>query len=209
MPATTRYVAFLRAINVGGHIVKMTELKKIFERMGFGDVETFIASGNVVFASPIADTARLEQQIEKALRTALGYEVKTFVRSIAEVAALAAGRPFGNDDAGTLFVAFLASKPGAAVAAAVKKLSCDTDRLLVDGRELYWLRRGSFKESAFEPGDLEKAIAMPATLRNINTVRRLADKYAAAVSAASSPSRDRAARPPARRSAAPRRATRP
>ena len=47
----TRYIAFLRAINVGGHTVKMAELKRLFEALGFTNVETFIASGNVIFDS--------------------------------------------------------------------------------------------------------------------------------------------------------------
>ena len=47
-----RYVAFLRAINVGGHIVKMDQLRKLFTQLGLTDVETFIASGNVLFTSP-------------------------------------------------------------------------------------------------------------------------------------------------------------
>ena len=54
-----RYVAFLRAINVGGHIVKMDALKKSFVRLGFDDVDTFIASGNVLFSSRSKDPAKL------------------------------------------------------------------------------------------------------------------------------------------------------
>jgi Protein of unknown function (DUF1697) len=59
-----RYVAFLRAINVGGRVVKMATLKKIFEHLKLAEVETFIASGNVIFTSP-AEAARLETAIEK------------------------------------------------------------------------------------------------------------------------------------------------
>ena len=77
----TVYIAFLRAINVGGRTVKMDRLRGLFEHLGYADVETFIASGNVIFQSPAEDTRALEQQIEAHLAASLGYEVATFVRT--------------------------------------------------------------------------------------------------------------------------------
>src|SRR6476620_4469524 len=79
--AHMRLIAFLRAINVGGHTVKMEVLRRLFEELGFENVETFIASGNVIFDAPDDDQGALEKQIEGQLRTSLGYEVATFVRS--------------------------------------------------------------------------------------------------------------------------------
>ena len=60
----SRYLAFLRAINVGGHTVKMDALRHIFESLGFTSVETFIASGNVIFEAGQQDPAALEKAIE-------------------------------------------------------------------------------------------------------------------------------------------------
>src|SRR6266545_8120025 len=77
-----RYVALLRAINVGGHNVKMEELRRQFERLGLSNVETFIASGNVLFDAKSSSVSALEHKIEAGLRTALGYEVATMVRKI-------------------------------------------------------------------------------------------------------------------------------
>src|SRR5205814_3611258 len=74
-----RYVAFLRAINVGGHIVKMDDLRRQFEKLGFTDVQTFIASGNVIFTSPSKDGKALERRIEERLEKAIRYEVRTCV----------------------------------------------------------------------------------------------------------------------------------
>ena len=182
MSAPQRYVAFLRAINVGGRVVKMPELKKIFEGLGFLDVTTFIASGNVIFSSPIKDTAKLEKTIERALHESLGYEVTTFVRSIEEISAVADHQPFvelrKNPKAGTLYIGFLPASPTAAACRAVKKLSCDSDQLVINGRELYWMSRTSFSQSNISGALLERTLKMPATVRNVNTVRRLAAKYA-------------------------------
>src|SRR5687768_10821566 len=92
---TRRYIAFLRAINVGGLVVKMAALKKIFEDLKLAEVETFIASGNVIFGS-LMDAAKLETVIETGLEKALGYPVVTFLRTTEEVAAVAERDPFGT-----------------------------------------------------------------------------------------------------------------
>lgn len=97
-----RYVALLGGINVGGHRVKMSDLRSLFETMGFDGVETFIASGNVIFGSAVRDTDALERQIEHHLHDALGYKVPTFIRSWEELNAVADFQPFpkldGNPD---------------------------------------------------------------------------------------------------------------
>ena len=85
-----KYVAFLRAVNVGGRrLVKMQDLKKAFESLPVKNVETFIASGNVIFDASVKDPAALERKTEKCLRAALGYDVGTYIRSIDEVAGIA------------------------------------------------------------------------------------------------------------------------
>src|SRR5579864_8559918 len=92
-----RYVAFLRAINVGGHVVTMESLRKLFSALKFSNVETFIASGNVIFETKSAPDQRLEQKIEKHLEAALGYEVGTFVRSVEEIRAISEYPAFSKE----------------------------------------------------------------------------------------------------------------
>jgi uncharacterized protein (DUF1697 family) len=179
-----RYVAFLRAINVGGHTVRMEQLRRHFEALGFVGVSTFIASGNVLFESDAADAAGLERRIEAALRAALGYEVATFLRTDRELARIAAYRPFSgleDDPAHTAYVAFLHRAPDQAAVDRLAELSSDQDRLHVHERELYWLRRGGLADAAIGPVDFARALGnVPTTVRNVNTVRRLAAKYPAA-----------------------------
>ena len=83
-----KYIAFLRAINVGGHTVKMDQLREVFEQCGFKNVETFIASGNVIFDSTSKNPKALEKKIEAALLKAFGYEVHTFLRTPGELTAV-------------------------------------------------------------------------------------------------------------------------
>ena len=105
-----RYVAFLRAVNVGGRIVKMDALRGHFAAAGFANVETFIASGNVVFDTKAKPGPALEARIEGALKKALGYDVPTFVRSLADVVTAAERTLFPEKDvaaAGALLVGLL------------------------------------------------------------------------------------------------------
>ncbi len=176
-----RYIAFLRAINVGGHTVKMDHLRKLFEALGFSNVETFIASGNVIFESPETNTRVLEEQIERHLRQSLGYEVKTFIRTPSELAAIAQYRPFPVDDRGdgedALYIAFLPAAPGSESRAKLMAFRSEIDDFDVHRREIYWRCRTRISTSTFSGARLEKAIGMPATIRNSTTVRKLAAKY--------------------------------
>jgi len=176
----TRYVAFLRAINVGGHTVKMEELRRHFADFGIEGATTFIASGNVLFEAADAASPDLERRIERGMHAALGYEVITFVRSDEEITAIAAFAPFPDAAAksgDTSYVLFLQQPPDAAVRRRVADLSTDADLFRVHERELYWLRRGSLLESTVKDVEIARALGRaPTTSRNVNTVRRLAAK---------------------------------
>lgn len=84
MQATT-YIAFLRAINVGGHVVKMDRLRALFSELGLENVRTYIQSGNVFFETTETDRSALIARIEQHLFQALGYEVATCLRTVPEV----------------------------------------------------------------------------------------------------------------------------
>lgn len=171
-----RYVAFLRAINVGGHVVKMDRLRRLFEAMGFTNVETFIASGNVIFETRAADAAAVERRVERDLKKALGYEVGTFVRSCAELAAVAAHEPFARPDDCRLHVVFLKAAAGKALRDRIMALRTADDDFHAHKRELYWMTRGSFSTSpAAVP--FGKLVGAGGTMRSVTTVQKLAEKY--------------------------------
>jgi len=178
-----RLIAFLRAINVGGHVVKMDALRRVFESLGFADVETFIASGNVIFSAPEPASPALERRIEAGLLEALGYPVATFIRSTPELAAIVSHEAFPAADlagAGvSLFIGFLPQAPDAAAKHALSALRTADDDFHLLGRELYWLRRGRMSDSPVTGALLEKKLGLPTTLRNATTVRKLAAKYPA------------------------------
>jgi uncharacterized protein (DUF1697 family) len=174
-----RYVAFLRAINVGGRTVRMDALRRAFEGWGARGVETFIASGNIVFETPRRNAASLERAIEAHLLEAIGFSVTTFVRTVPELAEIAAHQPFPKaqlSPESRVFVGFMKKAPPPA---AVATLRTDLDDFAVRNRELYWLRRNQLMQSIASGPNAEKVLATPITVRNVNTVQRLAAKYCA------------------------------
>lgn len=178
---TTKWIAFLRAINVGGHTVKMERLRSLFEELEFSAIETFIASGNVIFDAPAtAEPTGLEDRIARHLRQALGYEVATFLRTPAELSVIAAHEPFAANARGedyALSIAFAGAPPTAEAHARLMTYRTEIDDFQIRDREIYWLCRVKVSQSTFSGAALEKALKMPATMRNITTVRKLAAKY--------------------------------
>ncbi len=107
----TEYVAFLRGINVGGHmLVPMERLKQAFESLRFTNVQTVLASGNVLFQAPPTAVGTLGKRIEKTLETRLGKKIGVLVRSLDRLQRLAASEPFRDADVSPetrLYVTFL------------------------------------------------------------------------------------------------------
>jgi uncharacterized protein (DUF1697 family) len=176
-----RVIAFLRAINVGGrHTVSMAQLRRIFEALGFKDVETFIASGNVIFTSRAAPSPAMQRRIEDRLRATLGFDVSAFIRTEAEVAAVAGYRPFDDSlmrAAASLNVGFLAEPLSPEATRALMALKTDIDDFHLRGREVYWICRKRQGASKMSNAVLEKALKVRSTFRGVNTVSRLAARY--------------------------------
>jgi uncharacterized protein (DUF1697 family) len=172
-----KYVAFLRAINVGGtKVIKMEDLRRMFESLGYSNVATYIQSGNVIFESDEMDSPTLEKQIETQIGQTFGFNVEVFLRTMDEVKAIVEKRPFDQQGEETLFIPLLHSAPVPKACQAVLALATETDSFAVQGRAVYWLRRDRGK-SPFNNNFIEKALGMSATARNLNTMRKIIEKY--------------------------------
>jgi uncharacterized protein (DUF1697 family) len=175
-----RYVAFLRGMNLGKRRIKNDELRAEFETLGFEDVVTFRASGNVIFSAPKQAEGALTKTIEHGLGEALGYEVPVFLRSCEEVAAIASQEPFEaklvEASKGKLQVTMLPKKPTAAARKQVLALSTDEDRLAIEARELFWLPSGGTIDSRLDLKAIEKALGK-GTQRTLGTIEQIAAKY--------------------------------
>ncbi|MEP6781990.1 MAG: DUF1697 domain-containing protein [Gemmatimonadaceae bacterium] len=175
-----RCIAFLRALNVGGHTVKMTQLKSIFDSLGYSDVETFIASGNVIFNTKGTPSSAMALKIESRLKEELGYEVETFLRTDAEVAALSqlvAFSPEEVESAHMVYFGFLRAPLNAAAKEALEAFNTANEVFRHSGKEIHFLTRISMADSKFSNVKFERQLGVPTTFRNINTIARLAKKY--------------------------------
>ena len=171
----TQYIAFLRAVNVGGRFVKMEDLKKMFAMPGIKNINTYIQSGNVVFDS--TETARdvLVKRIEAKLLKATGFEVKTFIRTMPDMEAIVKNNPFkkhGEDMA--LHVSFLSEEPGAEMVKQLQSLQTELEQFRFDGTTVYILvKKGAYGETKFSNTFLEKKLKVAATTRNWATVNKM------------------------------------
>ena len=175
-----KYVAFLRAINVGKRRVKMDILCRQFEALGFLNVHSYIQSGNVVFEALAAPHNQLEREIEEQLQEALGFEVPAMVRTARQVQDVLEHQPFPEETIGerdTLYVSFLKEVPAKEKQEALLSQTSDIDVFHIYDHHLYWLYHRGLGESEFTNAKIEKILKVSATRRNINTVRKLAKKY--------------------------------
>lgn len=171
-----KYFGFLRAINVGGHTVKMGVLKQIFESLGFLNILTYLASGNIGFETTDTNTKELEKTIEKKLLSSLGFDVATFLRTEPELVNIVQFKAFPEavlKSAVSVNVAFLKDPIDAGPKQKIFALATPTDEFNVNGREVYWLVRTLQHESSFSNAVLEKTLRIKSTIRGIETVKRM------------------------------------
>lgn len=171
----TQYIAFLRAINVGGRMVKMEDLKKIMAMPGIKNVRTYIQSGNVVFDSEEADKEVLVKKIETKLQKALGFEVKTLIRSMPDIEEIVKKNPFKKPaEDMALHVSFLSAKADDALVEQLQALQTEAEQFRVADTEVYILvRKGAYGETKFSNTFLEKKLKVSATTRNWATVNKM------------------------------------
>jgi uncharacterized protein (DUF1697 family) len=168
-----RYAAFLRGINVGGTRIAKDDLCAPFSELGFDDVTTFRASGNVIFDAPKEAATKLAKRIEQRLADDLGFSrATTFIRTAAEMRALAADDPIPREPDQKLHVWFLLKKPPAAVL----KLATDQDQLVIGKRELYWGPEGRMTDSELDLKAVEKLVG-PNTVRTKDTIDQIAARW--------------------------------
>jgi uncharacterized protein (DUF1697 family) len=156
-----KWIALLRAVNLGGrNKVPMAELRELLADAGYGDVRTYVASGNVLLDSPRGKAA-LQRALEHHVADAFGVDTTVILRRPRELAALIAAHPFGADTSQT-HVAFLASRPTKAAAARLEAAGPGADLFPLSGARI------------------ESLLGVAATLRNWRTVTALAELAAEA-----------------------------
>jgi uncharacterized protein (DUF1697 family) len=172
--ADRTYIALLRGINVGGKVLKMADLKEAVAKLGFGDVQTYLQSGNMVFRSAEASNALLARRISEAIRDHRSMDVTVMVRDAAAWRRIVAGNPYpqAGEFPKTVHTFILDEMPEAARFEALKaKAAGHEEWQIVDGT-LYLHTPDGLGKSVLG-GIIERILKVPMTARNWNTVMAL------------------------------------
>jgi uncharacterized protein (DUF1697 family) len=177
-----RYAAFLRGVNLAGkRKTSSKDLVSCLKGLGLEDVAAFRASGNVVFATGESGGAEaIAKRLERGLQKSFGFEVPVYLRSAAQVNAIAAHEPFPAKRIaaakGKLQVALLLRPLSAAKRKQALAMETEDDLLAVKARELYWLPSGGTQDSELNLDALAK-ITGPWTMRTMGTMELIAAKF--------------------------------
>lgn len=173
--------AFLRGMNLGRRRISNADLRRHVEALGFVDVATFRASGNVILTAPEDDALdAVARRLEAGLSEALAYAVPVFARSAAQVRAIAALQPFSADELaaskGKPQVILLSRAPNAAARRAALALAPDGDRFAFEADELHWLPAAGLSDTTLDLNALAKLLG-PGTVRTKGTIELIATRY--------------------------------
>ena len=161
------YVALLRAVNVGGRQLKMADLKAVAEKLGLESPRTFIASGNLLFASKKSE-ARVKRELESALSEHMGKPVEVMVRTAREIEDVVGANPFASEPGNKVAAIFFDDPPADDAVSSAKNVA--DERLALGSREIY-----VHYPSGQGRSKLRLSGRVQGTARNMNTVAKLAE----------------------------------
>jgi uncharacterized protein (DUF1697 family) len=170
-----RQIALLRGINLGSHKrVGMGPLRELLAGLGYGDVRTYLQSGNVVLTSQ-ASPERLQRELEQQIADELGLETRVLVRTRDELADVIERDPLAGvaDNPKRYQVSFLSAEPDAEVVRALGGVDVAPERFVVSGREIYTWHPDGIQRSQLNKVLSDRRLGVTATARNWNTVTRL------------------------------------
>jgi uncharacterized protein (DUF1697 family) len=172
------YICILRGINVSGHkIIKMDELKNLFQKLGFNAVQTYIQSGNVVFQSEQANQRELELLIANRILEVFGFDVPVLVKSNKELQFIFENNPFlkkGVTDVSKLHVTFLSDLPNGELVKQFSEFDFGTDEYLIENSAIYiHCPINGYGNSKISNQFIENKLKLNATTRNWKTITQL------------------------------------
>ncbi len=175
-----RLAAFLRGMNLGRRRISNADLAAHVEALGFADVATFRASGNVILTAPDDAAPAAARRLAEGLSERLAYDVPVFARGVEQMRAMAAFAPF---DAAALAastgkpqVVLLGDEPDAAAREAALALAPDGDRLAFAGADLHWLPSAGLADAQLDFAALARLLG-PTTVRTKGTIELIAARW--------------------------------
>lgn len=168
------FISMLRGINVGGQKkVRMADLKSLYETLGFGNVQTYVQSGNVVFDSPEENAARLQKSIEAQIEKAFGFSVPVLIRTADDFKRILESHPFKNEEAIRVLVTFLYEHPEASKLEDLSRYKDKVDQFAVGEQEIFLFCPGGYGKTKLSNTFFENKLDVIATTRNWKSVNAL------------------------------------
>jgi uncharacterized protein (DUF1697 family) len=172
-------ISLLRGVNVGGHhIIRMEELRELYESMGLSQAQTYVQSGNVVFRTGARDFARLAKRIADGIEQRFCFRPGVILRTAAELRCVVAANPFASRrdlDPRRMLVLFLANQPPADARERILRIDCEPEELRMEGRELYIYYPNGMARPKVSWTFIEKTLQTSSSGRNWSTVRKLVE----------------------------------
>ena len=173
-----KYIILLRAVNVGGASLPMAELRALMADLGATDVETYIQSGNAVCVPP-GDPDDFDRALEKAIETKYGFFRESISRTPEELKIALEAYPFDAEETKgepkRSYISFMAEPPTKAAIELAQTYETGDDSWEVIGRELHLFYANGAGNPSMKVTSISKALKVPATARNLTTVRKLLD----------------------------------
>jgi uncharacterized protein (DUF1697 family) len=172
----THHVALLRAVNVGKRKVPMADLRAVCADLGFADARTYVASGNIVFATQ-EPPAQAEARLEAALEKRFGFTVEVVIRTSRQITAALEHNPFAQaseTEPNRVMLLFAKRPPAKDAAEKIMERARGDEKVVAVGDTLWFHFPDGVADSKLAPAFIDKCVGSPATSRNIRTVRTLA-----------------------------------
>lgn len=168
------WISILRGINVGGkRVIKMADLKSLYSKLGFTDINTFVQSGNVTFSSAITNSLEIKKKIENGIYNKFGFEVMTIVFNKEYLKKIIENNPFKNEDIKKQYFSFLENTPSREL---LNNFIADNESnsdVAVGENVVYVFCANGYSKTKFNNNFFEKRLKVNSTTRNYNTLNKM------------------------------------
>lgn len=168
------YISMLRGINVSGQKkIRMADLKNMYETLGFGNIQTYVQSGNVVFDSLEQDVVALQKSIETQIETTFGFSVPVLIRTVNDFKRIIKSHPFKNEEVIRVLVTFLYEHPEQSKLEDLSHYEDKVDQFEIGELEIFLFCPGGYGKTKLSNAFFEKKLGVVATTRNWKSVNAL------------------------------------
>lgn len=172
----TRYIAFLRGINVSGQkLIKMNDLKKSLETLPYYNVKTYIQSGNIVFDRDPISRQNIKSEIENSIEKHHGFRTEAFIVTPEHLSQILIDNPFKSNkdfEYQKCYFTFTLEEPGTKEISILDEMGSDTEKIMISSPLIYLYFENGYGRAKLNNNFIERKLRVPCTTRNYNTLNK-------------------------------------